>query len=55
MDEISTAAFAISETTRRAAQEASSAEQKAHAGGETNIKLAAGDADNVGLGDNGGV
>jgi len=35
MDEISTAAFAISETTRRAAQEASSAEQKAHAGGET--------------------
>jgi len=35
MDEISTAAFAISETTRRAAQKASSAEQKAHAGGET--------------------
>ena len=35
MDEISAAAFAISETTQRAAQEASSAEQKAHAGGET--------------------
>jgi methyl-accepting chemotaxis protein len=35
MDEISAAAFAISETTQRAAQEASSAERKAHAGGKT--------------------
>jgi methyl-accepting chemotaxis protein len=35
MDDISTAAFAISETTQRAAQKASSAEEKAHAGGET--------------------
>jgi len=35
MDEISTAAFAISETTQQAARKASSAEQKAQAGGET--------------------
>jgi len=35
MNEISTAAFAISETTQRAAEEAGSAEKKAHAGGET--------------------
>ncbi len=35
MDEIAAAAFAISETTQRAAQEASSAEHKAHAGGKT--------------------